>query len=62
MTLEACPQKLGCALTPGHTGECVVAILCGVDPDMTDEQRTALDDVLRAAAGQLQELGPHPNA
>lgn len=52
----------GCALQPGHDGDCVRAHLCGVDPAMSQEARDALDDVLQAAHAHLVAAGPHPNA
>ena len=50
----ACCGIDGCALSPGHDGDCVPANLCGVDPEMSPEARAALDGVLRAAHERLR--------
>lgn len=53
-----CCDKDGCALSPGHEGDCVPARLCGVDPNMSQEAREALDGVLQAAHERLRSEAP----
>ena len=59
--LDAQVHEPGCALGFDHDDDCVVARLCGLDPDMSPAARAALDRVLRASRDWIRD-NPRPNA